>query len=183
MVVNAWHPANAAVSKLPPCHYTFALTVQNGKINLHLTQRSGDIAVGVPFNIAAYSLVAHMIANQTDFSVGKFGHTIIDAHVYCGEGDRGEWYGRNINELQTRINRVEKRDEFNDVRQWLENKAPKQQTEGYDHIPKLLTQLSREPLERPSVTISDKPIDRLSSDDIHLSGYDSYPGLSFGVAE
>ncbi|MFC6725626.1 thymidylate synthase, partial [Halobium palmae] len=93
MVVNAWHPANATVSTLPPCHYTFVLNVQgDGTLNLHLTQRSGDVALGIPFNIAAYSLLAHIVAGRTGFELGSFAHTVVDAHVYCGAGDRGAWY-------------------------------------------------------------------------------------------
>ncbi|MDY6780925.1 MAG: thymidylate synthase, partial [Halobacteria archaeon] len=103
LVVTAWHPANAAFSNLPPCHFTWVLNVQGGKLNTHLTQRSGDIALGVPFNIAAYSLVTHVIARQTDFEVGEFSHTVVDSHIYCGEGDRGEWYGDNIEELRRRV--------------------------------------------------------------------------------
>ena len=57
MVVVAWHPANAAESKLPPCHYTFCFNVIGDKLNCHLTQRSGDIALGIPFNLACYSLL------------------------------------------------------------------------------------------------------------------------------
>lgn len=82
LVVTAWHPANAAESKLPPCHYTFCFNVSGNKLNCHLTQRSADIALGVPFNIACYSLLTMMIAKETGFEPGEFAHTLIDAHIY-----------------------------------------------------------------------------------------------------
>ncbi len=82
MVVSAWHPGNAAESKLPPCHYTYAFNVNGNKLNCHLTQRSGDIALGVPFNLACYSLLTILLAKQTGYEPGEFAHTIIDAHIY-----------------------------------------------------------------------------------------------------
>lgn len=82
MVVSAWHPANAAESKLPPCHYTFCFSVKSDRLNCHLTQRSGDIALGIPFNLACYSLLTMMLAKETGFEPGEFAHTIIDAHIY-----------------------------------------------------------------------------------------------------
>ena len=82
MVVVAWHPGNAAESKLPPCHYTFCFNVLGNKLNCHLTQRSGDIALGIPFNLACYSLMAILFAKETGFVPGEFAHTIIDAHIY-----------------------------------------------------------------------------------------------------
>jgi len=82
MVVSAWEPGNALHSKLPPCHYTFVFNVQEGKLNCHLTQRSGDIALGIPFNIAAYSLLTQAIAQEVNLEVGYFSHTIVDAHIY-----------------------------------------------------------------------------------------------------
>ncbi|HLC64658.1 MAG TPA: thymidylate synthase [Candidatus Nanoarchaeia archaeon] len=82
LVVVAWHPGNAAESKLPPCHYTFCFNVQGDKLNCHLTQRSGDIALGIPFNLACYSLLTMVIANETGYIPGEFAHTIIDAHIY-----------------------------------------------------------------------------------------------------
>jgi len=87
MVVSAWHPANAAESRLPPCHYTFAFSVQDNKLNCHLTQRSCDIALGVPFNLASYSLLTMLLARETGFDVGKFAHTLIDAHIYVNHID------------------------------------------------------------------------------------------------
>lgn len=85
LVISAWHPANATVSKLPPCHYTFTFNVNNGRLNCHLTQRSGDIALGIPFNLAAYSLLTQIIAQETNLELGFFAHTIVDAHIYHAE--------------------------------------------------------------------------------------------------
>jgi len=82
LIVSAWHPFNACESKLPPCHYTFCFNIFDGRLNCHLTQRSGDIALGIPFNIASYSLLTMIIARLTGYEVGSFGHTIIDAHIY-----------------------------------------------------------------------------------------------------
>lgn len=83
MVVTAWHPGNAAESKLPPCHYTFCFSVTGDRLNCHLTQRSGDVALGIPFNLACYSLLTMMLAQETGFKPGSFAHTIIDAHIYA----------------------------------------------------------------------------------------------------
>lgn len=85
LVISAWHPANAVVSKLPPCHYTFTFNVNDGKLNCHLTQRSGDIALGIPFNLAAYSLLTQIIAQEANLNLGYFAHTIVDAHIYVAE--------------------------------------------------------------------------------------------------
>ena len=85
LVVSAWEPGNATTSKLPPCHYTFTFNVSAGKLNCHLTQRSGDIALGIPFNLAAYSLLTQIIAQETELGLGYFAHTIVDAHVYYAE--------------------------------------------------------------------------------------------------
>ena len=82
LIVVAWHPANAAESLLPPCHYTFSFNVMGDYLNCHLTQRSADIALGVPFNIACYSLLTMMIAKICGFKPGEFAHTLIDAHIY-----------------------------------------------------------------------------------------------------
>lgn len=82
LVVSAWHPANAGESLLPPCHYTFAFNVQDNKLNCHLTQRSADLALGVPFNLACYSLLTTILAKETGYEPGQFAHTLIDAHIY-----------------------------------------------------------------------------------------------------
>jgi thymidylate synthase len=185
LVVSAWHPANAAVSTLPPCHYTFVFNVQGDRLNCHLTQRSGDIALGIPFNIAAYSLLTHAIAQETGFEPGTFGHTVVDAHVYCGKGDLGAWYDDNLGELQSRLGAVDTKAEYLDVRRWLTETAPDEDeaADGYDHIPGLLTQLARDPRSRPTIEIADKPLDELQFGDIELADYDPADGIQFSVAE
>ena len=85
LVVTAWEPGNATKSKLPPCHYSFAFNANAGKLNCHLTQRSGDIALGIPFNLAAYSMLTQIIAQEVGMELGYFAHTIIDAHVYVAD--------------------------------------------------------------------------------------------------
>jgi thymidylate synthase len=93
LVISAWEPGNATTSKLPPCHYTFVFNVNDGKLNCHLTQRSGDIALGIPFNLAAYSLLTQVIAQQVELKLGQFAHTIVDAHIYVGDkGTENERY-------------------------------------------------------------------------------------------
>ncbi len=85
LVVSAWEPGNATKSKLPPCHYSFAFNVSEGKLNCHLTQRSGDIALGIPFNLAAYSMLTQIIAQEVNLQLGFFAHSIIDAHIYVAD--------------------------------------------------------------------------------------------------
>jgi thymidylate synthase len=85
LVVTAWEPGNAQPSRLPPCHYSFVFNVQDGRLNCHLTQRSGDVALGIPFNLAAYAALTQMIAQEVGLDLGWFGHTIVDAHIYTAE--------------------------------------------------------------------------------------------------
>jgi len=87
MVVTAWEPGNAWSSRLPPCHYTYAFHVQGGKLNCHLTQRSGDVALGIPFNLAAYATLTQMLAQEVGLGLGRFAHTIVDAHIYTSRAD------------------------------------------------------------------------------------------------
>ena len=92
LVVSAWHPANAAVSRLPPCHYTFCFQVTPADdgpdlLNCHLTQRSADLALGVPFNLACYALLTSLLADAAGLRPGRFAHTLVDAHIYVDHVD------------------------------------------------------------------------------------------------
>lgn len=82
IVVSAWHPGLLDEMALPPCHIMYIFNVSGGKLNCHLTQRSGDIALGIPFNLACYSALTMAIAKETGLEPGTFAHTIVDAHIY-----------------------------------------------------------------------------------------------------
>jgi thymidylate synthase len=81
-IVSAWNPADVDDMALPPCHCLFQFHVANGKLSCQLYQRSADIFLGVPFNIASYALLTHMMAQVCGLEVGDFVHTFGDAHIY-----------------------------------------------------------------------------------------------------
>ena len=81
-IVSAWTPALVDEMALPPCHSLFQFYVANGELSCQLYQRSADIFLGVPFNIASYALLTHMIAQVCNLKAGKFVHTLGDAHLY-----------------------------------------------------------------------------------------------------
>ncbi|WP_423823622.1 thymidylate synthase [Salinisphaera sp. SPP-AMP-43] len=81
-IVTAWNPAQVEDMALPPCHALFQFYVAEGRLSCQLYQRSGDIFLGVPFNIASYALLTHMIAQVCGLGVGDFVHTLGDAHLY-----------------------------------------------------------------------------------------------------
>ncbi len=87
IVVSAWHPGLLDKMALPPCHVMFIFNVSNGRLNCHLTQRSGDIALGIPFNLACYSALTMTIAKIVGLRPGEFAHTIVDAHIYVNHID------------------------------------------------------------------------------------------------
>ncbi len=91
-VVSAWAPGNAQNSFLPPCHAFWVMNVQHDEhgepiLCLHLTQRSADVAIGVPYNIAGYALILELFAHLTGLQAGVFAHTLVDAHVYTCKPD------------------------------------------------------------------------------------------------
>lgn len=83
MIVSAWNPEDVPTMALPPCHTLFQFYVVDGKLSCQLYQRSADVFLGVPFNIASYALLTHLIAHETGLQVGEFVHTLGDAHIYA----------------------------------------------------------------------------------------------------
>lgn len=81
-IISAWNPGEIETMALPPCHTMFQFYVQDNKLSCQLYQRSADIFLGVPFNIASYSLLTHLIAKECNLEVGEFVHTFGDAHIY-----------------------------------------------------------------------------------------------------
>lgn len=88
LVVSAWNVADLDAMALQPCHTMFQFHVADGKLSCQLYQRSGDIFLGVPFNIASYALLTHMIAQVCGLKVGDFVHTLGDAHLYLNHFDQ-----------------------------------------------------------------------------------------------
>jgi thymidylate synthase len=176
MVVSAWAPGNAQTSKLPPCHCLFVVNVQNEeaiidahsqggsseqrvveqRLCLHLTQRSCDIALGVPYNIASYALLMHLLSRFSGIPVGTFSHTLVDAHAYTSKpnGDKAEF--DHVPGLREQLKREPRK-----LPQLYIDRA----VQGLDDIEKLLT---------------------FSTDDLmsffKLDGYDPHPAINFKVA-
>ncbi len=96
LIVSAWNPALIEKMALPPCHAMFQFDVADGKLSCQLYQRSADWFLGVPFNIASYSLLTHMIAHVTGLEVGDYVHTFGNAHIYSN----------HIEQMKTQIERV-----------------------------------------------------------------------------
>jgi len=82
IIVSAWNPGEISDMALPPCHILFQFFIANGKLSLHMFQRSCDMFLGVPFNIASYSLLLHMVAHVTSLEANEFIITLGDAHIY-----------------------------------------------------------------------------------------------------
>ena len=94
-IVSAWNPEDVPNSALPPCHVLFQFYVNDGRLSVQLYQRSGDMFLGVPFNIASYSLLVNLIAQETGLKPGEFIHTLGAAHIYRNHFDQ-------VKELLTR---------------------------------------------------------------------------------
>ena len=88
LIVSAWNPGELDAMALPPCHALWQVRVQGRKMHLHLYQRSADMFLGVPFNIASYALLLEMLAHVTGYEAGDFIHSIGDAHIYSNHLDQ-----------------------------------------------------------------------------------------------
>ena len=111
LVISAWAPGNAQTSKLPPCHALWILNVQNDRegrptLNLHLTQRSADVALGVPYNVAGYALLLELFSRFLGLRVGIFAHTLVDAHVYTCKPDGQMAEYDHVPGLRTQLERA-----------------------------------------------------------------------------
>lgn len=95
LIVSAWNPEDCPTMALPPCHTMFQFYVADGKLSCQLYQRSADIFLGVPFNIASYALLTHLIAEECNLEVGEFVHSFGDAHIYLN----------HIEQIETQLSR------------------------------------------------------------------------------
>lgn len=100
MVVSAWNPEEIGNMALPPCHTLWQVKITNGRMDLHLYQRSADMFLGVPFNVASYSLLLKMLCHVTGYTTGYFIHSIGDAHIYLNHVEQvKEQLTRDIRKL------------------------------------------------------------------------------------
>jgi len=114
LIVSAWNVGELDKMALPPCHMLFQFYVKDNKLSCKLTQRSADAFLGVPFNIASYSLLTHMIAQQCDLDVGEFVWSGGDCHIYVNHIDQvKEQLGREPYELPELIIKRKSKDIFN----------------------------------------------------------------------
>ena len=129
LIVSAWNVAQVPQMALPPCHTLFQFYVADGKLSLQLYQRSGDIFLGVPFNIASYALLLLMVAQVTGLEPGEYIHTLGDAHIYTNHFEQ-------VNEQLQRTPRQLPRMVLNpDVKSIFDFRYEDFKLEGYDPYP------------------------------------------------
>lgn len=130
-IVTAWNPSEVNDMALPPCHALFQFYVADGKLSCQLYQRSADVFLGVPFNIASYALLVHLIAHECNLKVGDFVHTLGDAHIYLNHMEQvKEQLSRTPKELPTLKLNTEGKSIFELTYEDIS-------VEGYDPYPKI----------------------------------------------
>lgn len=131
MIVTAWNPVDLDRMALPPCHYCFQVTVTNSKLNLLWNQRSVDAALGLPFNIASYALLLHLLAKETRLKEGKLVGFLADTHIYVN----------HVDGLKEQLNRkpmnlsIIKTDDFKSIFDW---KYDDTKVENYKPQPRIV---------------------------------------------
>lgn len=133
LIVSAWNPNQISKMALPPCHTLAQFRVMNGRLSCQLYQRSADMFLGVPFNIASYSLLTHMLAQITNLDVGEFVWTGGDCHVYSNHFEQ-------VNEQLTRKPAALPRlhmPVFNTLEELLQTKTSDYKLIGYDPMPSI----------------------------------------------
>jgi thymidylate synthase len=184
LIVSAWNPEEIPNMALPPCHVMYHLNVNNGFMDLQLYQRSCDMFLGVPFNVASYSMLAQVLAQQANLKPRMFVHTFGDSHFYCGAGKRGRYYGEHFDWFKTKVERNIYAEDYSDLAKDIEKDFPAEEPgkEGQDHVTAILEQLSRTPIQLPTLEIANKDYDKLAIDDFKLKNYDPYPVIKREMA-
>ena len=183
-IISAWNPGEVSKMALPPCHTLFHINANEGKMDLLLYQRSCDMFLGVPFNIASYAMLTQIIAQQTGLEPRRFIHTFGDSHFYCGAGERAKWYKENFQELKGKINEAKTSEDYSNILNELNNILPQEEKgkEGQDHVTAILEQMTRTPKQLTRLNIANKKFDDLTINDFVLENYDSYPAIRRSMA-
>ncbi len=136
LLVVAFNPGEIEKMALPPCHAFFQFYVANGKLSCQLYQRSADIFLGVPFNIASYALLTHMVAQVCNLQVGEFVHTLGDAHIYSNHVEQ-------VNLLLSRTPKILPTLKLNpSVKNIFDFKYEDITIEGYDPMPAIKAEVA-----------------------------------------
>ncbi|PIZ94490.1 MAG: thymidylate synthase, partial [Candidatus Magasanikbacteria bacterium CG_4_10_14_0_2_um_filter_41_10] len=132
LIVNAWNPQQLDTMALPPCHWAFQVTILDGKLNLLWNQRSVDVMLGLPFNIASYALLLHLLAKETGYREGTLVGFLGDVHIYSNhiEGAK-EQLTRDPNTHNLCTIETEK---FTSIFDWEANDTKKKNYESFDRI-------------------------------------------------
>lgn len=136
MIVSAWNVADVGSMALPPCHTMFQFFVAEGRLSCQLYQRSGDVFLGVPFNIASYALLTMMIAKECGLEVGEFIHTLGDAHLYLNHLEQA------AEQLQREPRKLPSMRLNPDVKSLFDYRYEDFELEGYDPHPAIKAPLS-----------------------------------------
>lgn len=130
MIIMAWNPTDLKRMALPPCHYSFQVTVTNGHLNLLWSQRSVDVALGLPFNISSYALMLHLLAKETGLKEGRLVGFLADTHVYV---NHMAGLKEQISRTPLALPRI-KTNNFKSIFDW---KYEDTEVEGYNHHPRI----------------------------------------------
>lgn len=130
MIVSAWNPVDLKRMALPPCHYCFQVTVLNGRLNLLWNQRSVDVALGLPFNIASYALLLHLLAKEAGLKEGKLVGFLADTHIYSNHFDG---LNEQLKREPYKLPKIET-ENFNSIFDWEYTDT---KVIGYEHHPRI----------------------------------------------
>ena len=183
-IINAWNPEEVPSMAIPPCHTMFQINSNGEHLDLMLTQRACDMFLGVPFNIASYSMLTHIFAQELNVKPRHFIHSFGDVHFYTGANERAKWYKENLSELKKKCREAEDPLEFRSILDFVNKRVPEESKgmEGMDHVTGILEQLTRAPKDLPKVKISKKHYSDLTIDDFVLENYDPYPKIERELA-
>jgi len=131
LIVSAWNPGDIPQMKLPPCHLLFQFYVAEGKLSLQIYQRSADVFLGLPFNIASYALLIHMVAQATGLQPGELVHTTGDTHLYLNHLDQAR---EQLSRTPRALPRLQLNPAVNDLFAFTFADI---QVQGYDPHPKI----------------------------------------------
>ncbi len=178
-IVIVWHPGNATLANVPPCPITFVFNVKGNFINLLVTLRSSDLSIGLPHDLAVYSLLLILVAKEVGLNPGEVAFSIVDAHIYCGQfTNNSSFYIKHLGYIQNLLKKESLKN--SDLDFILHNKE--RFDDIFDHIPSLLKQLNRIPKELPNLFI--KKFDSIFSinfDDINIINYKPDSPINFKI--